>query len=98
MEPFLVCRFVFSIITGTFYQIVFKMPNRRLLTSDEMHVSIGMLGRGSSQRSVAENLDVSQSVVSRMKNLYQTNGILSIDTVVVMQRPCRPFKIVILVF
>ena len=50
------------------------MPNRRRLTSDELHVGIGMLEAGSSQRNVAEHLDVSQSVVSRMWNRYQTNG------------------------
>ena len=50
------------------------MSNRRRLTSDEMHVGIGMLETGSSQRNVAENLNVSQSVVSRMWNRYQTNG------------------------
>ena len=33
-----------------------------------------MLEIGSSQRNVAEHLDVSQSVVSRMWNRYQTNG------------------------
>ena len=49
------------------------MPNRRCLTSDEIHVGIGMLEAGSSQRNVAEHLDVSQSVVSRMWNRYQTN-------------------------
>ena len=48
--------------------------NRRRLTSDEMHGGIGMLEAGPSQRSVAEHLDVSQSVVSRMWNRYQTNG------------------------
>ena len=50
------------------------MSNRRRLASDEMHVGIGMLETGSSQRIVAENLNVSQSVVSRMWNRYQTNG------------------------
>ena len=50
------------------------MPNRRRLTSDEMHVGIGMIETGSSQRNVAEHLKVSQSVVSRMWNRYQTNG------------------------
>ena len=50
------------------------MPNRRRLTSDKMHVGIGMLEVGSSQRNVAEHLDVSQSVVSRMWNRYQMNG------------------------
>ena len=39
-----------------------------------MHVGIGMLEAGSSQRNVAEHLNVSQSVVSRMWNCYQTNG------------------------
>ena len=50
------------------------MPNRRRLTSDEMHVGIGMLETGSPQRNVAKHLNVSQSVVSRMWNRYQTNG------------------------
>ena len=61
MVPFLGFHFVFSIINGTFYQIVFNMRNIRQLTSDEMHVSIGML-----EKSVAEHLDVSQSVVCRI--------------------------------
>ena len=74
MWQFRVFRFVFSILTGTLYQIVLRMPNRRRLTSDEMHVSIGILEAGSSQKNVAEYLDVSQSVVSRMWNRYQTNG------------------------
>ena len=47
-----------------------RIPNRRRL----MHVGIGMLEAGSFQRNVAEHLDVSQSVVSRMWNRYQTNG------------------------
>ena len=68
-----VFRFVFSILTGTLYHIVLRMPNRRRLTSDGMHVGIGMLEVGSSQRNVAEHLDVSQSVVSRMWNRYLTN-------------------------
>ena len=38
-----------------------------------MHVGIGMLEAGSSKRNVAEQLDVSLSVVSRMWNRYQTN-------------------------
>ena len=63
-----------------------------------MHVSIGMLEAGSSQRNVAEHLNVSQSVVSRMWNRYQTNGMLNIDTVVVVQWQHRIFKIVSLVF
>ena len=67
-------RFVFLILTGTLYQIVVRMRNRRRLTSDEMHVGIGMLEAGSSQRNVTEHLDVSQSVVSRMWNRYQMNG------------------------
>ena len=74
MWPSLDFRFMFSILTGTWYQIVFRMPNRRRLTADEMHVSIGMLEAGSSQRNVTEHLDVSQSVVSRMWNRYQMNG------------------------
>ena len=74
MWPYLVFRFTYSILTGTFYQIVFKMPNRRRLTSDEMHVGIGMLESGLSQRSVAEHIHVSQSVVCRMWNRYQNNG------------------------
>ena len=49
------------------------MPNKRHLTSDEMHVGIAMLEAGLPQRNVAEHLDVSQSVVSRMWNRYQTN-------------------------
>ena len=61
---------LFSILTGTLYQIVLRMPNRRRLTSDEMHVSLGMLEAGLSQRNVAEHMDVSQSVVSRMWNRY----------------------------
>ena len=69
-----VFRFVFSILTGPVYQIALRMPNRRRLTSDEMHVGIGILETGSSQRNVAEHLNVSQSVVSRMWNRYQTNG------------------------
>ena len=68
-----VFRFVFSILTGTLYQIVFRMPNRRRLTRDEKNVGIGMLEAGSSQRNVTEHLDVSPSVVSRMWNRYQTN-------------------------
>ena len=64
---------MFSILPGTVYQIVLRMPNRRRLTSNEMHVGIGMLETGSSQRNVAEHLNVSQSVVSRMWNRYQTN-------------------------
>lgn len=39
-----------------------------------MHVGIGMLEAGLSQRTVAEHLNVSQSVVCRMWNRYQTNG------------------------
>ena len=39
-----------------------------------MHVGIGMLETGSSQWNMAEHLNVSQSVVSRMWNRYQTNG------------------------
>ena len=50
------------------------MPNRRGLTSDEMHVGIGILEARSSQRNMAEHLDVSQRVVSRMWNRYQTIG------------------------
>ena len=50
------------------------MLNRRRATSDEMHMGICMLEAGSSQRNVAEQLDVSLSVVSRMWNRYQTNG------------------------
>ena len=69
-----ILSFEFSILTGTLYQIVLRMPNRRRLTSDEMHVGIGMLETGSSQRHVAEHLNVSQSVVSRMWNRYQING------------------------
>ena len=68
-----VFRFVFSILTGTLYQIELIMPNRRRLTSDEMHVGLGMLEAGSSQRNVTENMDVSQSVVSRMWNRYKMN-------------------------
>ena len=68
-----VFRFVFSILTGTLYQIVLRMPNRRRLTRDEKNVGIGMLEAGSSQRNVTEHLDVSPSVVSRMWNRYQTN-------------------------
>ena len=66
MWPSLDFHFVFSILTGTLYQIVLRMPNRRRLTSDEMHVGIVMLEAGSSQRNVAEHLDGSQSVVSRI--------------------------------
>ena len=69
-----VFRLVFSTLTGTLYQLVLRMPNRRRLTSAEMHVGIGMLEAGSSQRNVAEHMNVSQSVVSRMCNRYQTNG------------------------
>ena len=65
---------MFSILTGTLYQIVLKLPKRRRLTSDEMHVGIGMLETGSSQRNVAKHLNVAQSVVSRMRNRYLTNG------------------------
>ena len=74
MWPFLVFRFVYWILTETLYKTVFKMPNRRRLTSDEMHVGIGMLEAGLSQRSVPEHLNVSHSVVGRMWNRYQTNG------------------------
>ena len=63
-----VFRLVFSILTGTLYQIVLRMPNRRHLNSDKMHVDIGMLEAVSSQRNVTEYLNVSQGVVSRMWN------------------------------
>ena len=66
--------FVFSILTGTLYQTVLRMPNRRPLNSGEKHAGIGMLETGSSQRNVAEHVNVSQSVVSRMWNCYQKNG------------------------
>ena len=65
---------MFSILTGTLYQIVLRMSNKRRLTSNEKHFGIGMLEAGSSQRNVAEHLDVSQSFVSRMWNRYQMNG------------------------
>ena len=74
MWQYRVFCFVFSILTGSLYQIVLRMPNRRRLTLDEMHVGIDMLEAGSSQRYVADHLDVSQSVVSRMWNRYQMNG------------------------
>ena len=72
MWPSLVFCFAFSILTGTLYQIVLRMLNRRRLTSNEKH--FGMFKAGSSERNVAEHLDVSQSVVSRMWNRYQMNG------------------------
>ena len=73
MWPSFVFRFVYSILTGTLYQIVLRMSNRRRLTSNEKHFGIGMFEAGSSQRNVAENLDVSQSDVSRMWDRYQMN-------------------------
>ena len=68
-----VFRFMFTTLTETLYRILLRIPNRRWFTTDEMHVGIGMLEAGSSQRNVAVHLDVSQSVVSRMWNRYQTN-------------------------
>lgn len=50
------------------------MALRRRLDADEMNIGIGMLEAGLSQRHVAENLDVSQSVVSRMWNRYLMFG------------------------
>ena len=73
MRPSLVFRLVVLILTATFYQILFRMPNRRRLTSDEIPVGIDILQTCSCQRNVAEHMDVSQSVVSRMWTRYQTN-------------------------
>ena len=53
------------------------MADRRLrhhLSQDEMNRGIGMLHSGSSQRHVANVLNVSQSVVSRMWNRFITTG------------------------
>ena len=53
------------------------MADRRLrchLGQDEMNRGIGMLHSGLSQRHVANVLDVSQSVVSRMWNRFITTG------------------------
>ena len=47
---------------------------RRHLSQDEMNRGIGMLHSGLSQRHVANVLDVSQSVVSRMWNRFITTG------------------------
>ena len=93
-----VFRFVFSILTGTLYQIVLRMPNKRRLTSDEMHVCIGMLEAGSSQRMWQNTwmchrvLSSGCGIVSKKKEMF------SIDTVVVVQRQHRIFQIVALVF
>ena len=53
------------------------MANRRVrrrFSEDEMSRGIGMLKAGRSQRHVAHVLRVSQSVVSRMWNRFQTTG------------------------
>ena len=44
------------------------------LSAEEMNRGVGMLTAGVSQRRVAEVLNVSQSVVFRMWNCYQTDG------------------------
>ena len=51
---------------------------RRHLSQDEMNRGIGMLHSRLSQRHVANVLDVSQSVVSRMWNWFITTGMLGI--------------------
>ena len=54
-----------------------KMPRvqlRNRLSPEEMNRGVGMLDAGVSQRHVARLLNVSQSVVSRMWNRYQTHG------------------------
>ena len=88
----------FRFLTGTLYHIVLRMRNRRRLTSDEMHVGIGMLEVGSSQRNVAEHLDLSQSVVAKMWNRYQTNRNALHRHSGGRARQHRIFKIVTLVF
>ena len=48
-----------------------RTPNRRRLTSDEMHVGIGMLEAGSSQRNVSQSF---QLCCLQDVECYQTNG------------------------
>lgn len=50
------------------------MPQRRHLNTADMNRPIGMLEPGRSQRQVANVFGVSQSVISRMLNRYQTFG------------------------
>ena len=47
---------------------------RRCLTLEEMNRGVGMLEVGASQRHVARQLGVSQSVVARMWSRYQMHG------------------------
>ena len=68
-----VFRFVFLILTGTLYQIVRRMPKRRSLTSDEMHVALVCL-KLDCLKGMWKNTWMCHSVVSRMWNRYQTNG------------------------
>ena len=53
------------------------MSQKRRLSADNMNRAIGMLQAGCDQRQVATTFNVSQSVISRMWNRFQTLGRVS---------------------
>ena len=67
----LVC-FLFAI--WTFLCMLSNM--KRHLTSEEAARAVGMLEAGHSQRQVAGQFNVSQSVISRLRNRYNQTGIV----------------------
>ena len=61
--------------SGSVYRTTMEQQaQRRRLSAEDMARGVGMLLGGSSQREVAGALGVSQSVVSRFWNRYQTTG------------------------
>lgn len=76
----LVC---FSFAIWTFLCVLSNM--RRHLTAEEAARAVGMLEAGHSQRQVAGQFNVTQSVISRLRNRYNQTG-----TVQERQRSGRP--------
>ena len=65
---------------------------RYCLSRDEINMGVGMLAAGRSQPNVARALGVSQSVVLRMWNRYQTYGDVTHRHGVVVKEQQRRLK------